>query len=364
MSTCGEGFHTERYMDISGQGRVLIGRGILVAVIKDVAKLAGVSVGTVSKYLNTPQLLREDKRRAVEDAIQKLNYKPNLFARNLRVQDSKTIAVIAQEISNPFHAALFNTIRKEAMKYNYTVVLYSINDVNGNMDALFESLPIHYFSGVILCYFHDMEQSIDFARRHEKVPMVIMSNSSRYYSEYDSEKIVHADFTLGIQKVCEYLISLGCRDIAYVGCKTRDIDHEPKLKGFLMTLEKYHLKPHSIVRLEKEYTMETGYESAEYILQTQSLPDAVLSDTDIMAVGVLNCLRDQGICVPEDVMLASFDNIEFSRYCNPRLTTVNVPIEAMSIKAVELLVDQMEGQKYSGSGTGFELELIVRESAR
>ena len=162
-----------------------MGKETVVAVIKDVAKLAGVSVGTVSKYLNTPELLKEEKREAVEDAIKKLNYKPNLFARNLRVQDSKTIAVIAQEIRNPFHAALFNTIRREAMEYNYSVVLYSINDVNRSIDKLFESLPVHYFSGLILCYFHDMEQSISFAKRHDKVPMVIMSNSDRFFSEYD-----------------------------------------------------------------------------------------------------------------------------------------------------------------------------------
>lgn len=334
-----------------------------MAVIKDVAKLAGVSVGTVSKYLNTPELLREDKRAAVEDAIQKLNYKPNLFARNLRVQDSKTIAVIAQEIKNPFHAALFNTIRKEAMKYNYSVVLYSISDVNGNIDKVFEKLPIHYFSGIILCYFHDMEQSIDFAKRHENVPMVIMSNSSRYFSEYDSEKIVHADFTQGIQTLCEYLISLGNKKIAYIGCQTREVAYEPKLKGFLMTLEKYHLEPHSIIRLKKEYTMETGYESAEQILKYDTLPDAILSDTDIMAIGALNCLRNHGVRVPEDVMLGSFDNIEFAEYCNPRLTTVNVPIELMSVKAVELLVAQMENLECK-SGAAFDLELIVRETTR
>ena len=105
----------------------------------------------VSKYLNTPELLREDKRAAVEDAIQKLNYNPNLFARNLRVQDSKTIAVIAQ----------------------------------------------------------------------------------------------------GIQKVCEYLISLGNTRIAYIGCRTKDQLRDPKLKGFMLTMEKHRLEPHSIVRLEK-----------------------------------------------------------------------------------------------------------------
>lgn len=335
-----------------------------MAVIKDVAKLAGVSVGTVSKYLNTPEQLREDKRAAVEQAIKKLNYKPNLFARNLRVQDSKTIAVIAQEIRNPFHAALFNTIRRETMKYNYSVVLYSINDVNGSIDKLFESLPIHYYSGLILCYFHDMEQSIDFAKRHDEIPMVIMSNSNKYFSEYDSKKIVHTDFTLGIQKMCEYLISLGNKKIAYIGCQTKNIAYEPKLKGFLMTMEKYHLEPHSIIRLEKEYTTETGYESAEQILKAENLPDAILCDTDVMAIGALDCLRNHGVRIPEDIMVGAFDNIEFSKYCNPRLTTVNVPIEAMSVKAVELLMSQMESMESGDGETGFELELIARETTK
>lgn len=335
-----------------------------MAVIKDVAKLAGVSVGTVSKYLNTPDSLRADKRIAVEEAIKKLNYKPNLFARNLRVQDSRTIAVLAQEIRNPFHAALFNTIRRKAMDYNYSVVLYSISDVNGNIDTLFETLPIHYFSGVIICYFHDMDQSIDFAKRHSEVPMVIMSNSSRYFSEYDSKKIVHADFTSGIQKMCEYLIQLGNQRIAYIGCKTKDVLNEPKLKGFLQTMEQYHLEPHSIIRLEKEYVMETGYESAEQILCQKVLPDAILSDTDVMAIGALNCLKNHGIRVPDDMMLGSFDNIEFAQYCNPALTTVNVPIEAMSAKAVELLISQINHEECEAAGGGFELDLIIRESAR
>ncbi len=237
---------------------------ILVAVIKDVAKLAGVSVGTVSKYLNTPELLREDKRAAVEDAIQKLNYNPNLFARNLRVQDSKTIAVIAQ----------------------------------------------------------------------------------------------------GIQKVCEYLISLGNTRIAYMGCRTKDQLRDPKLKGFMLTMEKHRLEPHSIVRLEKEYTMQTGYESAEQILKSGQLPDAILSNTDVMSIGVLNCLRNHGILAPDDIMLASFDNMEQAEYCNPRLTTLNVPIEAMSVKAVELLVAQMENRECKNTGNAFELELIIRETTK
>ncbi|WP_308310754.1 substrate-binding domain-containing protein [Schaedlerella arabinosiphila] len=87
-------------------------------------------------------------------------------------------------------------------------------------------------------------------------------------------------------------------------------------------------------------------------------------DTDVMSIGVLNCLRNHGIQVPDYIMLASFDNIEQAEYCNPRLTTLNVPIEAMRVKAVELLVAQMENRECKNTGNAFELELIIRETTK
>lgn len=335
-----------------------------MAVIKDVAKLAGVSVGTVSKYLNSPESLRENKRIVVEDAIKKLNYTPNLFARNLRVQSSRTIAVIAQEISNPFHATLYNTIRKEALKYNYSVVLYSVNDVDGDINSLFKTLPIRYYSGIILCYFHDMEKSLDFAKMHNDVPTVIMSNDSRYFEEYDSRKIVYSDFGSGIKKACRYLVDLGNKQIAYVGCMTKANGREPKYRSFQKAMTEMKMEPHSVVRLQKEYTMETGYESAELILQHDTLPDAILVDTDIMAVGVLRCLKDHKLKVPEDLMITGFDDIAISSYSCPALTTLHVPIEEMSVKAVQRLILQIDNQEVEVEDEEFNIELVVRETTR
>ncbi len=336
---------------------------MFLAVIKDVAKLAGVSTSTVSKYLNNPNSLKEINRNAVEDAIQKLNYKPNLFARNLRVQSSRTIAVIAQEITNPFHATIYNTIRKEAQKEKYSVILYSINDIDGNINSLFESMPISYLSGIIVCYFHDMDKSIDFAISNKNFPFVIMSNDENYLED-ENYKIVYGDFASGMSDVTKHLLELGKKKIAYVGCMTRRPEREPKFKNFMKVMNEYGLQPHSVTRLQKEYNTETGYESAKIILSMQERPDAILVDNDIMAMGVLRCLADYNVKVPDDVLVTGFDDIIMASVYCPALTTVHVPIEEMSIEAFRLILAQINKEPIIEEAPKFIPHLVVRETTK
>lgn len=335
-----------------------------MAVIKDVAKLAGVSVSTVSKYLHQPESLRESKRIAVEAAIKELDYKPNLFARNLRMQDSRTIAVIAQEIDNPFHATLYNTIRKEAVKENYSVVLYSIDDVDGDIMKIMNNLPAGYFSGVIIGYFQDMEQSADFTRGHEDLPIVMMSSIEKYTDEFGSDKIVFCDFKRGISSAVEYLVKADIQDIAYIGCAYRKAELDPKMIGFYEAMEKNNLKPHSVTRMKKEYTIKSGYESAKQALENHECPQAFVVDNDIMAFGVIRCLRDYNIKIPSDVSVISFDDIDMSRYYIPALTTVHVPIADMSKCAWRKLYNQIRKEKQLKERETFIPHLIIRETSQ
>ena len=332
----------------------------MLAQIKDVAKLAGVSSSTVSKYLNNPNSMKDTTKVAVEDAIKKLNYTPNLFARNLRVQNSRTIAVIAQEITNPFHATIYNTIRRVAQKESYSVILYSINDVNGNLNSLFESLPIHYLSGMIVSYFHDMDQSIDFAKNHKDFPFVVMSNDENYVGD-ENVQVVYCDFSYGMSEVTRHLIDLGKKRIAYVGCMTQKPEKEPKFKSFMYVMSEQHLQPHSVTRMQKEYSAETGYESTRVILSYPEGPDAILVDNDIMAMGVLRCLTDNHIRVPEDLMVTGFDDITMSSVYCPALTTVHVPIEEMSIEAFRLMLAKINKEP-NIEAASFVPQLVVRET--
>ncbi len=332
-----------------------------MAVIKDVAKLAGVSPSTVSKYLNNPSSLREMNRIAIEHAIEQLNYTPNLFARHLRVQNSHIIAIVAQEITNPFHATIYNTIRKIALQQNYSVILYSIDNVDGELSSLLDSLPLNFFSGIIVCYFHDMDKSMNFALSNKNLPFVIMSNVP-YYQNFDNIRIVYGDFGLGIEKITKYIIDLGKKNIAYVGCMTRVPELEPKFLGFMKIMEKEGLTPHSVVRLQKEYRAETGYESARIIMSHEQIPDAILVDNDIMAMGVLRYLEDNHIRIPEDIIVTGFDDIPMSAFHCPALTTVHVPIEEMSIKSFELLYELMEKGNTPTEIPVFIPEVVARET--
>ena len=332
-----------------------------MAVIKDVAKLAGVAPSTVSKYLNDPDSLRDKNRKAVERAIEELNYSPNLFARHLRVQNSHTIAVIAQEITNPFHAKMYNTLRKIAVEKNYSVILYSMNDVDGDLNLLLNSMPLNYFSGIIMCYFHDMDISIDFALSNKSLPFVIMSNVP-YFGNSSNVRIVYGDFGAGIEKITEYIISLGKKKIAYVGCMTRHPENEPKYCGFMRAMDRVGLEPHSVTRLHKEYRAETGYESARIIMDGPIRPDAILVDNDIMAMGVLRYLQDNDIRIPEDLIVTGFDDIAMASYYCPSLTTAHVPIEEMSDQAFRLLLDMMEGKPVSEEIPRLIPEIVIRET--
>lgn len=333
-----------------------------MAVIKDVAKLAGVSVSTVSKFLHNPENLRENKRIAVEDAIKKLDYKPNLFARNLRVQDSRTIAVIAQEIDNPFHATLYNTIRKEAAKQNYSVVLYSVDDMDGDIDKLMRDIPAGYFSGIIIGYFQDMDKSADFAGGFEEVPLVMMSSIEKYTVKFGEDRIVFCDFKRGTYQAIDYLVESGIKDIAYIGCAYRKAELDPKVIGFYEAMDKHGLTPHSVTRLKKRYTIESGYESAQIALTNQEHPQAFLVDNDIMCFGVLRCLKDYNIKVPSDIAVISFDDIDMARYYTPALTTVHLPIVDMSRCAWKKLYNQIEKDMYKDVKDTFIPHLIIRET--
>ncbi|MDD3339836.1 MAG: LacI family DNA-binding transcriptional regulator [Lachnospiraceae bacterium] len=335
-----------------------------MAVIKDVAKLAGVSVSTVSKYLNAPDSLKDNTRKLVEDAVQKLHYTPNLLARNLRVQSSRTIAVIAQEISNPFHVTIYNTIRKEAMKANLSVVLYSADDIDGDISKLFEDIPINYFSGIIVTYLQDVDKCIEFANRHTNTPIAVMCNDNHFFDEFDSKKLVYGDFTKATSTMAQFLVDLGKKQIAYIGIQTRNGEKEPKYRGFAKVMKKNGLVPNQVIRLTKTFTEKTGYEATEELLAGKHQPDAIFVDTDIMAVGVLSCLKDHKIRVPKDICVTGFDDIVVARYCCPALTTMHVPIEEMSIEAFRLMMNQINHvETERESPKIFVPKLVVRESA-
>ena len=189
-----------------------------MAVIKDVAETAGLSVSVVSKYLKNPDSVRPDTKTRIEKAIKELNYVPSAQAQSLRTGRTGMIAVISPNVTNPFFAELFSIIQSQAAKVGYIVVLQTISSIKKTNDepnerfSTFSSL-IRHVDGIIVC-FPDDDNVISFLRHQWKKQPIVALN---WKADKKADINLLVDVEEGIYKITNYLISIGRKSIGYIG---------------------------------------------------------------------------------------------------------------------------------------------------
>lgn len=331
--------------------------------IKDVAKLAGVSVGTVSRYLNTPDLLKPDTRSRVENAITALNYQPNLFARNLRTQNSKTIALLTENVSNPFYEQMFMYIREAASSLQYNLVLFSLEDNHSGRVDYFSASQEKYLSGMIICSFQHEFSYIDQILSNHDFPTVLISDQSATLNTSAPEKLVYAEFEPGFSEATEKMIQLGFSDFVYVGAPGHGTsDGNDKLAGVQHALQKNGLPPAAVINTSLKHNFSDGYQAGVQIAALRHRPDIVITDADVLTVGVLRAFADKGVHVPEDIAILSCDDTFLSQYAIPRISSIHIPTRQMAEKAFSLLISQINKEEADITGRAFHTTCILRES--
>lgn len=331
-----------------------------MAVIKDVAKLANVSTGTVSKYLNNPENLRSDTRSRVKQAISELAYKPSPLARSMRTKKTYTIAVVAPDISNPFYGEIYNHIRVSLMQKGYTPILYTTED---NMDILREYLSgssIKRLDGLILCYVEEDETIEGFIEEiQSQVPIVLLS--------WDISNIkfnsVVIDVSEGIYKATEHLISLGHKNIAYIGGPENNRITREKTNGFKKAMKNAGLEVKDNYVSFGNDTLQAGYQAArKFTMQAGVMPTAIVAEDDFLAIGGLKYLLQNGIKVPDDIAVTGFDDIMLSRMYEPSLSTISLPKEQIGREGVKLLMSRIDKPNSKNKQIILKTELIIRNS--
>jgi len=330
-----------------------------MAVIKDVAKIAGVSTGTVSKYLNNPDTLKEDTKRRVEKAVKTLKYQPSPLARSMRTGITNTLAVIVPDITNPFFAEMYNSIRLSALDSGYTSILYTTED---NPDILKHYLtePItRHVDGLVLCFLEEdgkIENLID--KIDEKTPVVLLGwdiNNTRFNS-------VVIDVFEGMYKSTTHLIELGHKNIAYIGGPEKDRISKEKFKGYVRAIKTagYELR-HNLI-LHDNYSLQSGYHAARALTMLPVVPDAIAAENDILAIGCIKYFLQQKIRIPEDIAVTGFDNIPLAAMYEPSLTTVSIPVEQMGYEAIKLFISLLKTRLSKKRQIIQKTNLIVRNS--
>ncbi|ABD56008.1 LacI family DNA-binding transcriptional regulator [Jannaschia sp. CCS1] len=302
--------------------------------VKDVARHAGVSVGTVSKVLSRDDTVKEALRDRVLSAVTDLGYKPNMAARALRTKKVNIIGLVVPDITNPFFANLAKDIEMLASARGHTVMLTNSHDDAPTEKRQIEALLDQNPSGLIVVASSDASGIM----LDGQVPVISID---RRLGAFPLVATDHAD---GSAKIAEHLVHLGHRRIAYLAGPQNTEVGRLRLAGFeraIATLEAHH-EGLRVTKLSGNFDYQTGETLARDLLirPVEDRPTAIAAASDQMAIGVLRAANDMGLSVPGDVSLAGFDNVALAELVVPRLTTIAQPTRALAEAAIGQLLDR------------------------
>ncbi|MGM0240992.1 LacI family DNA-binding transcriptional regulator [Enterococcus sp. AZ103] len=332
-----------------------------MATIKDVAKKAGLSVSTVSRFLNNHPYISEDKRKRIQAAMEALDYTPSSVAMQLRSKKGTMIGILVSRIVNPFFAHLVDSIEKNARKHGYNVLVMQTYDDKKAETNMLEMLKQQVIAGLIMCSIEGDPKVIEAYREYG--PIVLCNEQipgSKLPQVYTNQATASFEAT-------NYLIQKGYKKIAYCtgGSLTRGGHGNSRTEGFEKALQESNL-PMKIEWIFKQvHTIEDGKKVADKLLALPKdrRPDAVFTSSDEVASGILERYLAKGQSVPEDLAIMGFDNQPFTSMLAVPLTTIQQPVDALGRESTNWLIAQMEGKVYQLDKSELVLNLITRKSA-
>jgi LacI family transcriptional regulator, repressor for deo operon, udp, cdd, tsx, nupC, and nupG len=327
-----------------------------VVTIQEVAKAANVSVATVSRVLNNSPSVNQKTRESVQAVIEKLNYRPNLLGRNLRRSETRMILVLLPSISNPFYSKIVRGIEDVAHKNSYNIMLCNTNSDPKKERVYIDLLQNRLADGMIL-----MASSLNKNELSEigtKFPAVQCCE----YKEGAKISHISIDNVSAAYKVVKHLISLGHKRIGIVSNKNSYVSSTQREEGYKKALKDNNIEVDCGLIKYGDYSFRSGMMAGKDFLEMKDKPTAIFAISDMMAIGVIKELKNNGIKVPEDIAVAGFDNISMASMYDPALTTISQHQYDLGGTSMELLLKQIRGEMKEPQDIILEYELIIRES--
>jgi LacI family transcriptional regulator len=302
-----------------------------MASIGDVAKRAGVSLGTASRAINGNPAVSPRLRDRVLAAAAELNYRPNALARALRSSRTHSIGLILPDVSNPFFGELAKQVEQVAAGIGYTVVLANSNDDQKAEADYIRILVGRQVDGLLIV---PTEQTRHLPRE-EKVPIVVVDRPIRGYP------LVASDHRAGAVAAVQHLVSLGHRRIGCIaGPRHLSVARE-RYEGYRSVAAPIYREHHfdfGADTIIARFDYESGYDAALRLLARSDKPTAIFASSDQQAIGALRAAADLDLRVPDEVSIIGFDAISLAKLVTPRLTTVAQPIAAIADIAVRTVL--------------------------
>jgi len=324
--------------------------------IKDVADAAGVSTATVSRVLADKPHVRPEVKKRVLEVVQKLNYRPNRVAQNLRSNTSKIIALVISDIENPFFQRVSRAVEDAAYELGYSVMLCNTDENPDKEKTSLNLLRDENVAGVILS---PTRQAIE--RFSEStpfnIPMVVID---RHVSNWAVDNVL-IDNVNSAYAITSHLLEHGYHRIGGIfgiGSTTG----QERREGFIRALKDHDIKSNTELIKYTNPREENGFSTASNLLDMEERPQAILTSNSMLAAGVLLAIRERKLRIPNDIALASFDDTTWAQLLEPALTVIKQPTYEIGRTAAELLIKRIQEPTRSNREVVLKTKLIIRQS--
>lgn len=333
----------------------------MAVTLNDIARRAGLSISTVSRVLNKKSArsrISAETEKLVLKTSKELNYRPNQLARGLRLKRTHTLGLVVPDISNPFFSYITKSVQNVSHKMGYSLV---VCDTDENLPLEIEHTNLLRSKGVdglIVLPVGQKSGHLE-ALIRGGMPLVVVDRT--FDSLHASSVIV--DNYGGAFEATEFLIKNGHRRIAIIQGLPETFTAIGRLQGFLDAHEKHNVPVDSHLIVGRDFRKETGYIETKFLLSLEHRPTAIFTTCDLITLGALEAITEEGVEVPHDLSIMAFDDIESAAYFRCPITAVAQPKENMGEIAVKLLLDQIrDPQKSEPKRIVLKPKLIIRES--
>lgn len=334
--------------------------------IKDIAKICGVGVSTVSRAINNHPDINPQTRELVLQTIKENNFIPNNSARNLKRQDAKAIALLVKGIDNSFFNEMIKDLETACKRERYSLILHQVGFEEDQVDTALELVKEKHPRGIVFMGGYFGESAEKLSQLH--VPFVL-STAGEIPASYSRElySSIAVDDEKESYKMTEFLIKKGHRNIAilYENGKQESISMR-RLRGYQRALQENGIPIREELMIAtkpeiRDFSLENGYVVTKEFLEKKIPCTAIFAISDIMAIGAGKAIAEAGLRVPQDISLAGFDGVEIGEYVTPSLTTIRQPGDRIAQKTMQLLLDVIKKQD-TCQHIIFDGELVERES--
>lgn len=335
--------------------------GISMAVtIKDVAKLANVSISTVSRVINDSKPVSEEIKRRVYKVIEETGYVPNPVARSLVMKKSQLIGVIVPNIASFYIGEVLNAIEEIAKTYGYDIILCNTYGEADQEVRYLNLLKSKQVEGIIFLTHRLIDEHRDFFAKN-KLPIVMINRDA---SDLNISSVT-VNHKLATYELTKYLIENGHKKINLIrNGESNDVFGVDQMEGYKKAMEEFGLEFKEECIYNGRFKMGTAYDCTQQMIDEDNIPTGIIATTDGMAVAASNALRDNGYSIPEDVSVVGYYDTKLNSIYRPKLTSIKQPIYDIGAVATRVMIKKIKGEETSDNIIILPHSLVVRDSTR